>query len=122
LSQARPTNPKAKIPWKKPRGIHSVSPADINLDSLTEGWKIDRSVEPVSNWCGGSAEALRLLKDFIRHKIERYTQHGQEIRQQEIHRSKRAGGIVRVTTARQPLRRFSTRLARFAITKDRRFP
>jgi deoxyribodipyrimidine photo-lyase len=68
-----PTNPKAKIPWKKPRGIHSVSPADINLDSLTEGWKIDRSVEPVSNWRGGSAEALRLLKDFIRHKIERYT-------------------------------------------------
>jgi deoxyribodipyrimidine photo-lyase len=68
-----PTNPKARIPWKKPRGIHSVSPADINLDSLTEGWKIDRSVEPVSNWRGGSAEALRLLKDFIRHKIERYT-------------------------------------------------
>jgi hypothetical protein len=57
LSQARPTNPKAKIPWKKPRGIHSVSPADINLDSLTEGWKIDRSVEHVSNWRGGSAEA-----------------------------------------------------------------
>ena len=68
-----PTNPKAKIPWKRPRPNHSLSPTEINLGSLTAGWKIDRSVEPVSSWRGGSAEALRLLKDFIRHKLERYT-------------------------------------------------
>ena len=68
-----PANPKAKVRWEKPRTLKSLSAADITLESLTDGWKIENSVQPVSSWRGGSAEALRLLKDFIRHKLECYT-------------------------------------------------
>jgi deoxyribodipyrimidine photo-lyase len=68
-----PANPKAKVPWSKPRSLKSLSAAAINLDTLTDGWKIDRSVQPVSAWRGGLTEAHRLLKDFVRHKLERYT-------------------------------------------------
>ena len=68
-----PANPKAKVPWSKPRSLKSLSAAAINFDALTDGWKIDRSVQPVSAWRGGSVEAHGLLKDFIRHKLERYT-------------------------------------------------
>ena len=68
-----PANPKAKFPWTKPRGLHALSAAEVTPDSLTAGWKIDRSVQPVPSWRGGSAEALRLLKDFVRHKLQRYT-------------------------------------------------
>jgi len=66
-------NPKAKIPWTKPRSLQSLLPANINLDDLTDGWKIDRSVQPVPEWHGGTNEALRLLKTFARHKLARYT-------------------------------------------------
>ena len=68
-----PANPKAKVSWKKPPGLESLSAAEVTLESLTNGWKIDRSVQPVSAWCGGSVEAQRLLRDFVRHKLERYT-------------------------------------------------
>jgi deoxyribodipyrimidine photo-lyase len=68
-----PTNPKARVPWKKARGLESLSAAKITHESVTSGWKIDRSVEPVSTWRGGSAEALRLLKDFVRHKLKHYS-------------------------------------------------
>ena len=68
-----PANPKAKVLWSKPRSLKSLSAAAINLDTLTDGWKIDRSVQPVSAWRGGLTEAHRLLKDFVRHKLERYT-------------------------------------------------
>ncbi|MBV8514748.1 MAG: deoxyribodipyrimidine photo-lyase [Acidobacteria bacterium] len=68
-----PANPKAKIAWKNPRTLESLGPAEITLESLTNGWKIDRSTQPVSSWHGGSTEAHRLLKDFICRKLERYT-------------------------------------------------
>jgi deoxyribodipyrimidine photo-lyase len=68
-----PANPKAKVAWKQPSTLESLAAADITLDTLTQGWKIDRSVQPVSNWHGGSREAHRLLKDFIRRKLGRYT-------------------------------------------------
>ena len=68
-----PANPRAKVPWRKPRGLESLSASEVTLESLTDGWKIDRSVQPVSAWRGGSTEAHHLLKDFARHKLERYT-------------------------------------------------
>lgn len=68
-----PVNPKARFAWKKPRDLHSLPAHDITLGTLTEGWKIDRSVQPVPTCRGGSSEAHRLLKDFIRHKLGRYT-------------------------------------------------
>jgi deoxyribodipyrimidine photo-lyase len=68
-----PTNLKAKISWAKPRVLTSLMATDINVNDITAGWKIDRSVQPVSDWHGGANEALRLLKDFVRRKLARYT-------------------------------------------------
>jgi deoxyribodipyrimidine photo-lyase len=64
-----PGNPKARIPWRKPRGLPSL-PVDFEL---TTGWDIDREVQPVSRWKGGSKEALRVLREFIRHSLPHYS-------------------------------------------------
>jgi len=61
-------NPKAKVKWKKPRGLAAL-PAEFNI---TEGWKIDRSVEPVHNLPGGTREGMRLLKLFVKRKLSHY--------------------------------------------------
>jgi deoxyribodipyrimidine photo-lyase len=61
-------NKKAKVAWKKPRGLQSLEP---DLD-ITENWPLDRSVGPVSGFRGGSGEALRLLKHFVRHGLAGY--------------------------------------------------
>jgi deoxyribodipyrimidine photo-lyase len=61
-------NPRARVEWKKPRRVSSLAP-DFDL---TSGWKLDRSVEPVNWFRGGSKEAQRLLREFVRHKLARY--------------------------------------------------
>jgi deoxyribodipyrimidine photo-lyase len=61
-------NPHAHVGWKKPAQLASLAP-DFDI---TEGWQLDRSVSPVDNWRGGSTEALRLLKDFVHHKLHHY--------------------------------------------------
>lgn len=61
-------NPHAKTTWKKPARLNSLE----STFNITENWQLDRSVAPVSNWRGGSTEALRLLKDFIQHKLHHY--------------------------------------------------
>ncbi|HET6180020.1 MAG TPA: deoxyribodipyrimidine photo-lyase [Candidatus Sulfotelmatobacter sp.] len=61
-------NPHAIVPWKKPRQLLSLEP---RFD-ITEGWKLDRSVSPVSGWRGGTAAAIRLLRDFTRSKLVGY--------------------------------------------------
>jgi deoxyribodipyrimidine photo-lyase len=66
-----PKNPTARIPWNKPRNVKTLT-TELNLDDFTAGWKIDRSVEPVSQWKGGSREAFRLLKDFTDNKLASY--------------------------------------------------
>src|SRR5271166_3672685 len=64
-------NPKAKIEWEKPRGLHSL-PDDGSFD-ITEGWKgLDRSVQPVTSFRGGTSEALKLLNDFVTYKLAHY--------------------------------------------------
>src|SRR5213079_263851 len=63
-----PGNPKAKLAWKKPPKLLSLEP-DVDL---TQCWTIDRSVRPVMGFKGGSAEAHRLLNDFISKKLEGY--------------------------------------------------
>jgi deoxyribodipyrimidine photo-lyase len=65
---AAPENPSARVAWKKSKGLQSLHP-DFDI---TEGWQIDRSVAPVSQWRGGSKEALRLLDEFVRHKLPGY--------------------------------------------------
>ena len=69
-------NAKAKIEWQKPRGLKAL-PDDGSLD-LTEDWKnLDRSVQPVSSFRGGTTEALKLLDDFVTHKLAHYPErHG----------------------------------------------
>lgn len=62
-------NTKAKVLWKQPANVKSLA---IGAD-LTEGWRIDRSVQPVSQWKGGTKQALRLLKDFVQLKLAHYT-------------------------------------------------
>ena len=61
-------NPYARVPWKPPHGLTNLSPDD----DITEGWKLDRSVSPVSDWCGGSREGNRLLKVFVEKKLSGY--------------------------------------------------
>ena len=63
-----PRNLCAHVAWKKPRDLESLKP-DVDI---TEGWRLDRSVEPVSNWRGGSSEALRLLTEFVDKKLHDY--------------------------------------------------
>jgi deoxyribodipyrimidine photo-lyase len=61
-------NPQPRVPWQKPAHLTSLDP---HFD-ITENWKLDRSVAPVSSWHGGSREALRLLKEFVNHKLRHY--------------------------------------------------
>jgi len=72
----QPSNAKAKIAWEKPRGLE-VLPDDGSID-ITERWKdLDRSVQPVDSLRGGTTEGLKLLHDFIRHKLAHYPErHG----------------------------------------------
>jgi deoxyribodipyrimidine photo-lyase len=69
-------NAKAKIEWEKPRGLQAL-PDDGSLD-LTEHWKeLDRTVQPVSSFKGGTVEALKLLHEFVTHKLAHYPErHG----------------------------------------------
>ena len=61
-------NTKAKFLWKKPRGLLSLS---VNTD-LLQGWSINRAVQPVGGFKGGTSEARRLLKEFVRKKLSSY--------------------------------------------------
>ena len=64
----KPKNPRARVPWTKPPGLHSLAP-DFDV---TEGWSLDRSVSPVTTFKGGTKEAIRLLRKFVRGKLARY--------------------------------------------------
>jgi deoxyribodipyrimidine photo-lyase len=61
-------NTHAHVAWKKPSHLTSLDP-DVDV---TGDWNLDRSVAPVSHWRGGSKEALRLLHDFVKHKLPEY--------------------------------------------------
>ncbi len=57
----RPKNLKAKVRWLQSARLYSLSPHD----DLTAEWKLDRSVQPVPGWRGGSKQGLRLLREFV---------------------------------------------------------
>jgi deoxyribodipyrimidine photo-lyase len=61
-------NTRAKVAWKAPRGLQSLS---LDTD-LTAGWQLDRSVHPVSGISGGTEQALKRLKNFIRNDLANY--------------------------------------------------
>jgi len=60
-------NPRAKFALAEP--LASEDPAA----DLTAGWNsLDRSVPPVSSFKAGTTEALRLLDDFVSHRLATY--------------------------------------------------
>lgn len=64
-----PENPKAKHAWHPPRELQSLAP-DFDI---TDDWKeLDRSVEPVTSFRGGTEEGLRLVKRFAEDKVRHY--------------------------------------------------
>ena len=73
---ARPLNPRTKIEWEKPRGLRVL--LDDGSFDITEDWKgLDRSVQPVDSFRGGTSEALKLLHEFVTHKLAHYPErHG----------------------------------------------
>jgi deoxyribodipyrimidine photo-lyase len=69
-------NVKALVEWQKARSLQTL-PDDGSLD-LTEDWKdLNRTVEPVDSFRGGTGEGVRLLQDFVTHKLAHYPErHG----------------------------------------------
>jgi deoxyribodipyrimidine photo-lyase len=63
-----PQNLSARVSWKKPAGVSSLAP-DFDI---TRDWQLDRSAAPASQWRGGTKEALRLLRDFVKDKLPGY--------------------------------------------------
>ena len=61
-------NLHAKVAWKKSPDLQTLA---IDAD-ITQGWKLDRSVSPVSQWRGGAKEALHLLTQFVDHRLRGY--------------------------------------------------
>jgi deoxyribodipyrimidine photo-lyase len=61
-------NTRAKVEWQRPKRLKSLA---ANRD-ITEGWKLDRSVAPVNNIIGGTDQALKRLKSFIRNDLANY--------------------------------------------------
>ena len=65
-----PQNPKAKVEWQEPRGLHAL-PDDGSFD-ITEGWKTRPLSAASDSFRGGTSEALKLLRDFVTHKLAHY--------------------------------------------------
>ena len=56
----RSRNLRAKITWRKPAGLASL---DRNFD-ITQGWQLDKSVQPVASFHGGTKAGTQLLEEF----------------------------------------------------------
>ncbi len=62
-------NPKAQYAWKRPKGFH----ADSVHEDMTRGWKdLDRSVEPVEAWKGGTHAGMARLRRFTSTMLRDY--------------------------------------------------
>ena len=69
-------NPRAKVEWQPLRGLAALD--DDGSVDITEGWtSLDRTVGPVDSFRGGTSEGLRLLDEFVTHKLATYPEnHG----------------------------------------------
>lgn len=63
------SNPHAERAFNSPQPFPSLDPASDLLAGVD--W-LDRSVPPVSSFVAGTTEALRLLDDFIAHRLTAY--------------------------------------------------
>ena len=60
--------PRARVPWRRPARVQSLRPSTAILDGLP----IDSSASPVTAFRGGSTEARRRLRRFIRTRLAEY--------------------------------------------------
>jgi deoxyribodipyrimidine photo-lyase len=61
-------NPRAEREWKRPRGL-----AAERIEDVTRGWMdLDRSVEPVQAWVGGTQAGMARLKLFTSKLLRSY--------------------------------------------------
>src|SRR5271157_6152917 len=56
-------------PWRSPRKLQSLS---AHEDFIAE-WRLDLSASPVESWRGGTKPALKILADFVKHKLRNYS-------------------------------------------------
>jgi deoxyribodipyrimidine photo-lyase len=62
-------NPRAEWEWKRPKGFR----ADSVQQEMTRGWRrLDRSVQPVEAWVGGTRAAMKRLKHFTGKLLKDY--------------------------------------------------
>jgi deoxyribodipyrimidine photo-lyase len=61
-------DPAATVRWRAPRGVTSLDPST----RLIEGLPIDRSVGAITTMRGGTTEARRRLRAFVRAHVESY--------------------------------------------------
>lgn len=60
---------KAQKQWPRPRGFEAFPVAE----DVTQGWReFDRTVRPVDSFHGGTHAALKLLAEFVSHKLGNY--------------------------------------------------
>lgn len=62
-------NSRALFAWRKPHGLATLDP-DFDI---TQNWKLDRSVLPVTAWRGGTEEAVRMLQEFVDQRLDGYS-------------------------------------------------
>jgi deoxyribodipyrimidine photo-lyase len=64
-----PHSPKPQHAWLNPKSIHSESLAH----DITAGFKdLDRTINPVDTFTGGTHAALKQLNDFVQHGLKDY--------------------------------------------------
>ena len=63
-----PQNTAAKVRWIAPPGLRSSDPESDFLNA----WAIDRSVQPATDWTGGTDQAIKRLDGFVRFGIDDY--------------------------------------------------
>jgi deoxyribodipyrimidine photo-lyase len=61
-------NARARRAWKPPEALLALRPET----EITEGWDLDRTVEPVHGFSGGTDEALKRLKTFVKQGLAGY--------------------------------------------------
>jgi deoxyribodipyrimidine photo-lyase len=64
----REQNVKAQVRWISQPRVQSLPPHE----DITAAWKLDRSVQPVSAWQGGSKPGLRMLQEFVAERLAEY--------------------------------------------------
>jgi deoxyribodipyrimidine photo-lyase len=63
-------NPHSHFRWKPPRGLHFLDAQD----NLLQGLPLDCSARPVTSFRGGTTEALKTLRRFVKEHLKGYSE------------------------------------------------